>query len=153
MHRNFCQIVNTSSIMLSFTFFFSKSTLFIHPRAPNTIHFHLYITMCLHDLSIVLRKNFCHDLIPNPRSNWIEGSSFKILDPRPIRSNWNLHFGFLSSFHDLYIACLVPLKLPALSNTENKIHVNNYKCIAPAYCDYVIHQNGCKWPCMAVVYQ
>ena len=40
--------------------------LFIHPRASNTIHFHLYISMFLHDLSI-LPKYSCHDLIPNPR--------------------------------------------------------------------------------------
>ena len=32
------------------------TTLLIHPRAPNTIHFHLYISMFLHDLSILLNR-------------------------------------------------------------------------------------------------
>ena len=36
-----------------FIYLFSNSTLFIHPRVPNTIHFHLYISMFLHDLSIL----------------------------------------------------------------------------------------------------
>ena len=38
----------------------------VNPRAPKTIHFHLYISMFLHDLSI-LPKNSCHVLIPIPR--------------------------------------------------------------------------------------
>ena len=46
---------------------FFKSTLFIHPRVLNTIQFHLYISMFLHDLSILEKENSCHDLIPNPR--------------------------------------------------------------------------------------
>ena len=45
----------------------SNKYLFIYPRAPNTIHFHLYISMFLHDLSI-LPKNNCYDLIPNHRT-------------------------------------------------------------------------------------
>jgi hypothetical protein len=48
-------------------FFPPKSTLFIHPRAPNTNHFHLYISMFLHDLSILPKKKISyHDLTPNP---------------------------------------------------------------------------------------
>ena len=68
---NYWQIINTFIIMLSFTniFFFSKSALLIHPRAPNTIHFHLYMSMFLHDLSILPNQNSCHDLIPNLRSD------------------------------------------------------------------------------------
>ena len=49
------------------TIFFQNPQLFIHPRAPNTIHFHLYISMFHHDLSILPQKNSFHDLIPNPR--------------------------------------------------------------------------------------
>ena len=50
-------------------FLSSKFALFIHPRALNTIHFHLYISMCLYDLSIIQQQqqNICQDLIPNPR--------------------------------------------------------------------------------------
>ena len=36
--------------------FSSKYALFTHPRAPNTIHFHLYISMFLHDLSVLPKK-------------------------------------------------------------------------------------------------
>ena len=54
-----------SDIMFSFTIFF-KSILLIDLRAPNTIHFYLYISLFLHDLSILLKKYGCHDLIPNP---------------------------------------------------------------------------------------
>ena len=48
---------------------FFKSALFMHPRAPNTIHFHFYISIFLHDLSIVPKekKNSYYDLIPNSR--------------------------------------------------------------------------------------
>ena len=49
------------------SFFFSKFALFIHLGAPNTIHFHLYIFMFLHDLINLPEKCSCYDLIPNPR--------------------------------------------------------------------------------------
>ena len=50
-------------------FNFSISALFTHPRAPYTIHFHLYISMFIHDLSILqyIYKYSCYDLIPSPR--------------------------------------------------------------------------------------
>ena len=47
--------------IIYFKYFF---ILFIHPSAPNTIHFHLYISMFLNDESC--QKNSCHDLILNP---------------------------------------------------------------------------------------
>ena len=40
--------------------------LLIHPRAPNSSHFHLYISMFLHDLPILPQKDSCHTLIRNP---------------------------------------------------------------------------------------
>ena len=55
----------TRYVMYHLRFF--KSTLFIHPRAPNTIQFHLYISTFLHDLSILPKNIYsCHGLIPNP---------------------------------------------------------------------------------------
>ena len=52
--------------MLSFTIFFSKSALLIHQRAPNTIHFHLYISMFLHDLSILPKQIVAMTKSPTP---------------------------------------------------------------------------------------
>ena len=50
-----------------FFFFFFKYALFKHPRAPNTTHFHLYVSMFLHDLDVsILPNNSYHDLIPTP---------------------------------------------------------------------------------------
>ena len=43
---------------MSFTIFFSKSALFIYPRAPNTICYHLYIFMFPHDLSILQKSSY-----------------------------------------------------------------------------------------------
>ena len=49
-------------------FSISKSALFIHPRASNTIHFHLYISVFLHDLSILPKRNKLWPRINVPRS-------------------------------------------------------------------------------------
>ena len=58
----------------------------IHPRASNTIHFHLDISRFLHDLSILLKKSSCHDLMPNPLIN---PYSLFHLPPRcPVGSYW-----------------------------------------------------------------
>ena len=56
-------IVFKPTLQTTNMFFFSKSALFIPPRAPNSIHFHLF----LHDLTILPKKNSGHGLIPSPR--------------------------------------------------------------------------------------
>ena len=49
-------------------YIFTKSALMIHPRAPNTIHFHFYISMFLHGLSILQYIYLLNPLLIHPRA-------------------------------------------------------------------------------------
>ena len=62
-------LVQVLQYAIYYFFFVSKSVLFIDRRAPNPIHFYVYVSTFLHDLSIMqktTKKNRCYDLIPNP---------------------------------------------------------------------------------------
>ena len=73
---------------------FFKSALFILPRGPYTIPFLLYISMFLHDLSILPKnKNSCHYLIPKHRIPWF---SVKKLNKTQLKSLMKLEFNIKS---------------------------------------------------------
>ena len=111
--RNFWQIINTSSTMLSFTISFSKSALLIHRRAPNTIHFYLYISIFLHDLSILQKKKKLPWLNPQPSCVW-KWDVKKTISPAKTKAYgkinlyilFNWRFKFMESGFSIF--CFIP---------------------------------------------